>query len=67
MLVVAYICPDQDIAYLCEQTSLYLAYGITLLANKVNSFSFSQTSAEVSVVFQSLLSINQFVIDSAAA
>ena len=51
VLVVAYICPDQDIAYLCEQTSFYLAYGITLVANKVNSFSSTQTSTEVAIVF----------------
>ena len=54
VLVVAYICPDRDIAYLCEQTSLYLPYGITLVANKVNSFSTAQTSTEVPVVFTSL-------------
>ena len=53
VVVVAYICPDQDVAYLCEQTTLYLVYGITLVANKVNSFSTTQTSTEVSVVFQS--------------
>ena len=51
VLVVAFICPDRDIAYLCEQTSLYLAYGITLVANKVNSFSSTQTSTEVAIVF----------------
>ena len=54
-VVVAYICPDQDIAYLCEQTPLYLAYGITLVADKVNSFYTIQTSTEVICMFQSFL------------
>ena len=47
MVVVAYICPDQDVAYLCEQISFYLVYGITLVADKVNSFYTTPTSTEV--------------------